>query len=78
MILTIYFDAEKSIYPYKHMDEQKRFNETFLPKKEDFYSNLYMKDIKVSDYNHAKRICKDFKTRNLGEYHEFYLVFKFK
>ena len=40
------------------MDEWERFNETSLPKKESFYSNLKMEDIKNSDYNHAKRVCK--------------------
>ena len=43
----------KSVYPYKYMDEWKKFNET-LPKTEDFYSNLNMEGIKDSDYDHAK------------------------
>ena len=29
-------------------------------KKEEFYSNLNMKDITDADYMHAKRVCKDF------------------
>ena len=29
-----------------------------------------MKDITDTDYVHAKRICKDFKMRNLGDYHD--------
>ena len=44
-----------------------------LPRKEDFYSNLNMEDIKDSDYSHAKRVCKDFEIKNLGEYHALYL-----
>ena len=32
-----------------------------------------MKDIKDSDYNHAKRVCKDFETKHLSEYHDYYL-----
>ena len=24
-------------------------------------------------YMHAKRVCKDFETKNLGEYHDWYL-----
>ena len=42
------------------MDECKRFNETSLPKKESFYCYLNLEDIKYSDCNHAKRVCKDF------------------
>ena len=32
-----------------------------------------MEDITDPDYNHAKRICKDFKIKNLGEYRYLYL-----
>ena len=62
----------KGVYPYKYMDDWKKFNETLLPKK-DFYSKLNMEDIEDSDYNHAKRVCKDFEIKNLGEYHVLYL-----
>ena len=44
---------------------EKNFNETLLPKKEGFYSNLNMEDIKDSDHNHAKRFCKDFEINVL-------------
>ena len=46
------------------MDDWKNFSETSLPEKEDFYSNLT-----DADNAHGKRVCKDFKIRNLGEYH---------
>ena len=59
--------AKKSIYPYKYMDEWKKFIEASLPEKEEFYSNLNMEDITDVDYMHAKRICKDFEIKNLGE-----------
>ena len=55
------------------MDDRKRFNETLSPRKEDFYSNLNMENIKDSNHNHAKRVCKDFQIKNLGEYHDLYL-----
>ena len=45
------------------MDDWEKFNET-LPEKEDFYSDLNMKDI-TYDYVHAKRVCKDFEKKNL-------------
>ena len=32
-----------------------------------------MEDITDADYAHAKRVCKDFETKNLGEYHDFYV-----
>ena len=50
----------EGVYPNEHMDEWEKFNETLLPKREDFYSNLNMEDIADSDYYRAKRVCKDF------------------
>ena len=32
-----------------------------------------MENITNSDYNHAKKIRRDFKTKKLGEYHHFHL-----
>ena len=32
-----------------------------------------MEDITDTDYAHAKRVCKDFKIKNLGEYYDFYV-----
>ena len=58
----------KGVYPYEYMDDWEKFNETSLPEKEDFCSHLNMKDITDSDYAHAKRVCKDFKIKNLVEY----------
>ena len=63
----------KDVYPYEYRDESKKFDEITLPEKEEFYSNLNMKDITDADYMHAKRVCKDFEIKNLGEYHDLYL-----
>ena len=52
------------------MDHWKKINETSLPEKEDFYSHLNMEDITDADYAQAKRVCKDFEIKNLGEYHD--------
>ena len=32
-----------------------------------------MEDITDADYAHAKRVLKDFETKNLGEYHDLYV-----
>ena len=55
------------------MDVWENFNETSLPEKDDFSSKLNMKRVTDLDHNHAKRICNDFETRKLGEYHNLYL-----
>ena len=55
------------------MDNWEKFNETSLPEKEDFSSHLTMEDIADADYAHAKRVCKDFEIKNLGEYYDLYV-----
>ena len=49
----------KSVYSYEYMGEWEKFNETKLPEKENFYSNLKMEYITDLDYNHAKRTNHD-------------------
>ena len=63
----------KGVYPYEYMDYREKFNETSLPEKEDFYSHLNMEHITGADYAHAKRVCKHFEIKNLGEYHDLYV-----
>ena len=55
------------------MDGWARFNETSLPSKEDFYSNLNMEDIDDIDYRHGNNVFKEFKLENLGDYHDLYV-----
>ena len=55
------------------MDDWKKFNEKLLSEKEDFYSHLNMEDITDTDYAHAKKVCKDFEIKHLGEYHDLYV-----
>ena len=47
----------KGVYPYKYMDEWKIFNETSLPQKYDFYSNLNMQN--TTDVGYMPRVCND-------------------
>ena len=63
----------KSVYPYEYMDSWERFNETSLPSKEDFYSNLNMENIDDIDYRHGNNVFKRFGLENLGQYHDLYV-----
>ena len=63
----------KGVYPYEYMDNWERFNETLLPNKESFYSNLNMENIENIDYRHGINIFKIFELNNLGEYHNLYV-----
>ena len=63
----------KDVYPYEYMDNWKRFDETSLPNKESFYSNLNMENIDDIDYRHGNNVFKIFKLKKLGEYHDLYV-----
>ena len=65
--------SRKGVYNYEYMEESEKFKEIKLSEKEEFYRNLYMKDITDTDYMHTKNACKDFKIKYLGEYLDFYL-----
>ena len=64
---------QKDVYPYEYINDWEKFNKASLPEKEDFYSHSNMEDITDADYAHAKRVCKDFKIKNLGEYYDLYV-----
>ena len=63
----------KGTYPYEYMDSWEKFNETSLPSKEDFYSNLNMEDIDDIDYRLDNNVFKGFKLENLGDYRDLYV-----
>ena len=43
----------KGVYSYEYMDSWEKFDETALPSKEAFYSNLNLENISDEDYAHA-------------------------
>ena len=60
----------KGVYPYEYVDNWEKFDETSLPNKEDFYSNLNMENINDIDYRHANNVFKRFELENLGQCHD--------
>ena len=63
---------KKGVYPYEYMDSWERFNETSLPPKKDFYSELTLEDISDKDYSHAQKVFEEFCT-DIGDYHDLYV-----
>ena len=55
------------------MDSWEKFNETSLPDKKAFYSELNKEGITDEDYAHAQKVWKVFEIKNLGEYHDLYV-----
>ena len=64
---------QKGIYPYDYMDSFNRFNETQLPKKQDFYSILNNEHISDEQYKHAQNVWNKFNLKTMGDYHDLYL-----
>ena len=60
----------KGVYLFEYMDDWEKLKETSLP--EDFYSHLNMEDSTDADYALARKACKDFEIKNIGQYHDFY------
>ena len=73
LINLFFFLLRKGVYLYEYMDNWERFNETSLPNKKSFRSNLNMENIEDIDYRHGNNIFKRFKLKNLGEYHDLYV-----
>ena len=53
----------KNIYHYEYVDNWERFNETSLPNKKAFYSELNLEDITNKDYAHAQKVFKELKLK---------------
>ena len=64
---------QKGIYPYDYMDSFKKFNETQLPNKKDFFSILSNEHITHEQYNHAQNVWNTFNLKTMGDYHDLYL-----
>ena len=62
----------KGVYPYEYMDNWEIFNETSLPDRNDFYSELTLEDICDKDYEHAKNVFKEYCT-DMGDHHDLYV-----
>ena len=63
----------KGVYPYEYMDSWEKCDETTLPPKEDFYSELNLESINDEDYAHAQKVWEVFEINNRGKYHDLYV-----
>ena len=54
------------------MDSWEKFDETSLPDKTAFYSELNLKDITDKDYDHVQKLFEEF-CKNIGEYHNLHV-----
>ena len=74
MSISLFCGCEKIFTNIKIWAINKKFNETLLPEKEDFYSHLNKDVMTDADWTHAVRVCKDFEIKNKwDEYHDLYV-----
>jgi hypothetical protein len=65
--------SNKGYFPYSYIDNYDKFNQTEIPKREDFFSDLTNETISQENYNHACKVWSTFNIKNLREYMELYL-----
>jgi hypothetical protein len=63
----------KGVFPYEYFNSLDKFDETSLPPKDAFYSNLTMESISDDDYLRAQNIWQTFECRTFKQYHDHYL-----
>ena len=63
---------QKRFYPYEYMDSEEKFNDTKIPPREVFYSNLSGRGITEKDYKHAWNVWNTFNMKTFKDYHELY------
>jgi len=66
--------SRKGVYPYCYFDSVDRFEETKLPPKECFTSDLTDNGISDLDYAHAQCVFSKFNMDSLWDYHDLYLM----
>ena len=64
--------TKKGIYPYEYMNSFEKFEETILPKRNNFYSSITNKHITRDEYKHAINVWNKFKIKNMREYTDLY------
>ena len=65
--------TKKGVYPYDYMNSFEKFEDSRLPKKEDFFSIMNNEHITDEEYQHAQTVWKTFNLKTMGEYHNLYL-----
>ena len=63
----------KDVYSDEFMDSLKKFKESLSPKSEKFYSSKNLKNIPISDYNHAKTAWNNFEMEDFRYCYDFYI-----
>ena len=63
----------KGVYSCEYMDSWEKVNETSMPDKEAYYSELNKEGITDENFVHPQKVWKVFEIKNTGEYHDLYV-----
>ena len=72
--LPVELMSKKGVYPYEYIDSFNKFDETELPSIDKFYSSLNLSGITQSEHDYAKKVWRNLCCRNMGDYHDVYLL----
>ena len=64
----------KGIFPYEWLTTVEKFKCENLPSKEEFFSRFHEEGISQDDHDFAKKIWQEFQIKNMGEFHDKYLL----
>ena len=64
---------QKGVYPYSYMNSFSKFEETSLPSKEAFHSDLTNEDISEEKYRFSQTVWNTMGCETMGGYHDLYL-----
>ena len=66
--------VRKGGYPYEYIDCQEKFNETSIPPKGVYYSELNLEDITDEDYENVQKVWDAFEIKDMDENHDLYVL----
>ena len=67
VINNVNYWSGREIYPYEYMTNWDKLDEDRLPSMDKFYSKLNMSGINDKEYEHARKVWKEFRIKNMGE-----------
>ena len=66
--------TRKGVYPYDYMDTFSKFQETSLPDKTAFFSDLTGENLSDEEYSYAQQVWSTFCCQSMQDYHDLYLL----
>ena len=64
----------KGVYSYEYMNKMSKFIEKELTTIDNFHRKLNSSGISIKEYSHAKEVWQFFKIKDMGEYHDLYVL----